>query len=232
MIGPDRERPCDERVGILADAMALQLHGTPLSHFTRKVRILAAELDIEVDFVRAPGVLGTAAEGYGDNPMMRVPTLVHDGAVLIESDHIARYLVARFDPTDRLGVRSDDPQDLNRLAVANGIMSNEVVLILAKRAGLADLGSVAYFRKLRVAIDTGLAWLEARTDPAREGFDYGDIALVCMWQHVRHYDIAEGLDRYPHIAARAERLAGRPSVAATTPEASLADARAAGWSPA
>ena len=209
-----------------------QLHGTPLSHFTRKVRILLAELGVAFDFVRAPGVLATSAAAYGDNPLMRVPTLVHEGKTVIESDHIARYVVARYDPGDRLGVRSERVRDLNRLAVVNGIMDNEVVLILAKRGGLADLDGVAYFRKLAAAIDGGLAWLDDHTDPGDRDFDYVDVATVCMWQHLAHYRLVQGLDRYGRVAARVARFSVRPSVAGTTPEASLAEAAAAGWRPA
>lgn len=209
-----------------------RLHGTPLSHFTRKLRILLAELGVPYEFVRMPGVLAPGAAAYAGNPLMRVPTLVHGPHTLIESDHIARYLVRVYDPADRLGVRSEQVDDLNRLAVANGVMNNEVVLILARRGGFADLDGVAYFRKLMAAIDQGLAWLEARTDPDRAGFDYGDIVTVCLWQHLVHDASTPGLDRYPRVAARVDRLSGRASVASTTPAASLAEAAAAGWSPA
>jgi glutathione S-transferase len=58
---------------------ALQLIGTPLSHFTRKIRVLLAELGVEFEFVRAPGVLAPATASYGGNPLLRVPTLV-DGS--------------------------------------------------------------------------------------------------------------------------------------------------------
>jgi glutathione S-transferase len=181
--------------------------------------------------VRATNVLGTEVATYGDNPLMRVPTLEHAGETIFGSDHIARYVVGAFDPADRFGVASARVRDLNRLAVVNGIMDNEVVLILAKRGGLADLESVAYFRKLATAIDAGLAWLDGHTDPDAASFDYADITTVCMWQHVTHYGIAKGLDRYPRIASRVARFSERPSVAGTTPEASLAEATAAGWKP-
>ena len=155
-----------------------------------------------------------------------------DGSnTVIESDHIARYLVGKYDPVDRFAVRSENVDDMNRLAVVNGIMANEVVLILAQRGGVAELGSVAYFRKLGAAIDHALAWLDADTDPDVEAFDYGDIATICMWQHVVHYDMVRRLDAYPRIAARVARFTDRPSVAATTPEVSLAEAAAAGWKP-
>jgi glutathione S-transferase len=208
----------------------LQLIGTPLSHFTRKVRILLAELAIDFEFVRAPGVLAPAPDTYGGNPLLRVPALVDGDTTVIDSDHIARYLVARHDPTDRLAVRSERVPDLNRLAIINGIMANEVVLILAKRGGLTDIDSVTYFRKLFSAIDLALAQLDANTDPDATGFDYRDISLICLWQHLLHYDLRPDLSRHTRLASRVSRFADRPSVASTAPAISLADAAAAGWS--
>ena len=207
----------------------MKLHGTPLSHFTRKIRILLAELGVPFEMSWAPSVLADGARDYADNPLLRVPTLVDGDQWLIESDHIARYVVAKFDPEDRLGVRSELPRDLNRLAVVNGIMANEVVLILAKRGGLSEIESVAYFRKLLSAIVGGLEWLDAAVDDDPR-FDYRDVALVCMWQHLAHYKLVS-LEPHTRIAARVARFEGRPSIATTTPEASLAAAKAAGWSP-
>lgn len=205
----------------------MRLHGTPLSHFTRKIRVLLAELGVDFEFVRASSVLAQEGAAYGDNPLRRVPTLVDGEVTVIDSDHIARYLVAAHDPADRLGVRSERVEDLNRLAVANGVMDNEVVLILAQRTGV-DVGG-AYFQKLRGGIEGGLAWLDARvTEDAR--FDWGDVAVVCMWQHLEHYRLVS-LEAYGRLAARVARFAGRASVVGTTPEASLAEATAAGWKP-
>lgn len=209
----------------------LRLVGTPLSHFTRKVRIVLAELGVDYELERAPGVLALDHAPYGDHPLLRVPTLYHGDQQIIESDHIARYLVGRYDPTDTLGVRSERVDDLNRLAVISGAMANEVVLILAARGGLTNLDDIVYFRKLMLALDSGLAWLDRHTDPDADGFDYRDIALICLWQHVAYYKLRPELDRYPRIAARVARFAARPSIASTAPEISLADARAAGWQP-
>jgi glutathione S-transferase len=211
---------------------SLQLIATPLSHFARKVRIVLAELDVTYEFVRAPGVLAPAPASYGGNPLMRVPALVDGDVTLIESDHIARYVVRKHDPGDRLGVCSERARDLNRLALVNGIMANEVTLILAKRAGLSDIEGVAYFRKLSSAIDNTLAQLDQDIDVEAAGFDYGDIVTICMWQHINHYQLRPDLERYTRIAARVARLSDRPSVASTTPAASLADAAASGWKPA
>lgn len=197
----------------------MQLVGTPLSHFTRKVRIVAAELAIPLDFQTLPattGVMTATADAYAGNPLMRVPVLVDGDVRLVESDHIVRYLVGRFDPADRLGVKNETPEALNRLAVLNGIMANGVVLILAKRGGLEGLENVVYFQKLIAAIDGALAWLDARIDPDAAGFDYRDIALICMWQHLGYYGLRP-LEAYGRLAARVGRFAKRPSVVPSTP---------------
>jgi glutathione S-transferase len=210
----------------------LRIYGTPLSHFARKIRILLEELAVPYDFVRTQTVLATDADAFGANPLRRVPTLAHAGNTVIESDHIARYVVRAFDPADRFGVRSETVRDLNRLAVIGGVMDNEVVLLLAKRGGgVPDMDAVTYFKKLHMTIEEGLAWLDADTAPDA-GFDYRDIAAVCMWQHLHYYALVPDLAKYGRLAARIARFAERPSVARTTPEASLAEARAAGWTPA
>src|ERR1043166_6872223 len=103
----------------------MRLVGTPLSHFTRKIRVLLMELGVDFEFVRVAGLMTTTTTIYGENPLLRVPTLLHDGRTIFESDHIARYVVAHFDAADRLRVRSEDVDDMNRLAVLNGIMAKE-----------------------------------------------------------------------------------------------------------
>ncbi|MEO6775588.1 MAG: glutathione S-transferase family protein [Kofleriaceae bacterium] len=197
----------------------MKLYATPLSHFSRKIRILLGELGIPFEWVHTPGVMDTSTTGYGDNPLLRVPTLVDGEHTLIDSDHIARYLVANYDPRDWFGVTSVEVEALNRLAVANGVMANEVTILLAQRGGLAIRGAV-YFDKLFAAIEQGLAWLDARITPGAP-FDYRDIALISMWQHVEHYQLVPALDRFPRIAAQVARFADRPAVATTTPAASL-----------
>lgn len=196
----------------------MQLHGTPLSHFTRKIRILLAELGVAYDRVWSPGVMGVDARSYGDNPMLRVPVLVDGDLVLHDSEHIARYLVRHGDP---LGVNSVAVADLNQLAVANAIMANEVVLILAERGGLKDLSS-SYFAKLRTAIADGLAWLDRTVDG--DAFTWKEIATICMWDHVAHYGLVPL--GYPRLAAHVAQFAARPSVASTTPAALQREAAA------
>jgi len=208
--------------------MTPHLLATPLSHFARKLRILLAELEVDYELSYLPSVLGRDPHAFADNPLMRVPAWRDDEGTWFESDHIARRVVARFDPHDRFGVRSERLDDLNRLAVISGIMANEVVLVLARRSGSTEVDSNAYFQKLALAIEGGLAWLDERITLAAP-LDYRDMALVAMWQHANHYELVRAT--YPRIAARVAELAHRPSVAETAPEAALAAARASGWQP-
>lgn len=209
-----------------------QLFGTPLSHFTRKIRILLHELGVPFDFLRTPSLLEASTPSYGANPLMRIPTFVDGGTMVIESDHIARYIVDRHDPADRFGVRAPSASAMNRLAVVNGIMGHEATLILAKRGGFEDLESVTYFRKLQRSMVSGLAWLDRELDPDAPAFTYADIATICLWDHLVHYQMVPGLDDYRRIAARTARFADRESVQRTTPAASLAAAAAMQVAPA
>lgn len=205
----------------------LRLHGTPLSHFTRKVRILLSELRVDYEFVRSPSVLSPPGSAYANNPLRRVPALVDGNATIFDSEHIARYIVVNRDPSDRLRVCSTLAGDLNRLAVANGVMDNEVTVLLTQRSG-GDI-SGGYCKKLIASASDGLAWLDARA-PASSPFDWADIATICMWQHIEYTKV---FDLRPHakLAARMAELAARPSVAATSHDVVLTEAAAAGWKP-
>lgn len=210
--------------------MPLKLHGTPLSHFTRKVRILLAELGVQYEMAWTSSLLADSPAGFGDNPLMRIPTLVVGDRIVVDSDHIARVIVDTYDTSDWFGVKTGDPMLLNRLAVANGIMANAVSRILAKRGGFEDVDSVAYFRKLLTAMQSGLAWLD--TNIALDApLTWADIALICMWGHTNHFKAVPELERYGRIAQRVAQFADRPSVTATAPEAAFAEAKAAGWKP-
>lgn len=210
--------------------MPLKLFATPGSHFARKVRILMAELGVQYEPVWIASLLATSPQEFANNPLLRVPTAVVGDKTIVDSDHIARVIVDTYDPSDWFGVKSGDPMMLNRLAVANGVMENEVILVLAKRGGLEDLKSVAYFRKLMTAMREGLTWLD--TNVALDApMTWADITLICMWDHLVYYKTFGKLESYPRIAERVAQFAQRPSVAATAPEPSIAEATAAGWKP-
>lgn len=144
---------------------------------------------------------------------MRVPVLVHGERTLWESDNICRYLVEQHG-RDPLGVTSLDWSARNTLAVIHGVMDAEVRLILAERAGMDPRGGP--FEKARGTVDRGLAWLDREVPSPGPELDYVRTCLVAMWDHLLLYGNA-GRQDAPRVAAVADALAARPSVAATCP---------------
>ena len=193
----------------------MDLYYTPRSHFSRKVRILADALRVELRLVDIEQVGSRNAKDFANNPLMKVPTLVDDGGDwLIDSDHIAQFLVRRFDPGDRYGVLTTDPVHLNLRAVLNGAMSAEVELILAERSGI-DTSSLPRFDKHRAVIVHSLRWLEDRSNAIEPASSYLGFHLVCLLDHLQLYGLVS--TKTPRLDAIACGLRAEPFVAASAP---------------
>jgi glutathione S-transferase len=83
--------------GVWSLAMTITLYDIHLSPHARKVRLLAAELNIPLNKItRDPRTGETRTPEYlAKNPNGRVPTLEEDGFVLWESPAILKYLAAK-----------------------------------------------------------------------------------------------------------------------------------------
>jgi glutathione S-transferase len=77
--------------------MTITLYDMPESPHARKVRLLAAELDIPLTCISCDPRTGeTRSRDYlAMNPNGRVPTLKEDGFILWESPAILKYLAAK-----------------------------------------------------------------------------------------------------------------------------------------
>lgn len=167
----------------------LKLFYTPKSHFSRKVRILSDALNLEIDLIDIGNVADNSVELFGENPLMKVPTLVDEEIAVFDSDHIAKYIVAKFDPSDRFDVLTRDVQTLNARSIMNGVMSAEVELILAQRTGI-DTTKYQRFTKIKDSIVNGLSWLEDNADIFSTEPSYLGFHLVVMHDHLAHYEFA------------------------------------------
>ena len=58
---------------------ALQLIHTPRSHFARKVRLLLAALDVDVELIDAVNAAEADPARFGRKPLLKVPTLIEGG---------------------------------------------------------------------------------------------------------------------------------------------------------
>lgn len=198
----------------------MQLFYSPMSHFARKVRILAAHLNVPLDLVDAGSPTSAEAEHFGNNPLMKVPTLSCPEGLIFESDTISRYLVHRFDPGDRFAVLTEDIQRQNARAVMNGVMTAEVELLLAARSGV-DVANAPRYHKLRQVIAAGLLWLEQNADLfAPEEPDYNQFHLLALWEHLLDFQTSAAFQNMPelelpHLARHTDRIGQLPLVAAS-----------------
>lgn len=191
------------------------LYATPLSHFSRKVRLLLDSFQLTYQFVDVGNVAQSDQQVFGNNPLMKVPALTDGERWFIESDHIAQYLVRTYDPQDRFRVCEKDWSRLNMRAVMNGIMQEEVKLILAERTGV-PVQDYSFFRKTRQAIIQGLEWLEQHAsefDSLQPG--YLEFHLVCLLEHLMYYKIVDL--HTPQLQKICEQLAKNKTIHQTSP---------------
>lgn len=191
------------------------LYATPLSHFSRKVRLLLDSFQLPYQFVDIGNVAQSDRQVFGNNPLMKVPALTDGERWFVESDHIAQYLVLTYDPQDRYRVFEKDWSRLNIRAVMNGIMQEEVKLILAERAGV-PVQDYSFFRKSRQAIVQGMEWLEQHAsefDSQKPG--YLEFHLVCLLEHLMYYKIVDL--NTPQLQQICEQLAKNKTIHQTSP---------------
>ncbi|MBL4660719.1 MAG: glutathione S-transferase family protein [Alcanivoracaceae bacterium] len=193
----------------------MKLYYTPKSHFSRKVLILINAWGIDIQLIDVGNVATSSMDTFGGNPLMKVPTLVEDKLWIIDSDHIAQYLVRKYDLQDSFAVLTTDIHTLNARAILNGIMSAEVEILLARRTGI-DTNLYPRFDKIIETISTGLDWLEHNVAVFATSPTYLCFHLACMWDHLSLYKTVDL--NYPNLQEQVEKLSLLPYVAANTPK--------------
>jgi glutathione S-transferase len=113
----------------------MRLYYTPRSHYSRKVRMLMGGLHLATELVNVGNVAESNSALFGENPLMKVPTLVDGDKTIFDSDNIAQYLVRTYDRKDTFQVLTTKIDELNARSVMNGVMAAEVELIMAERTG-------------------------------------------------------------------------------------------------
>lgn len=193
----------------------MNLYATPLSHFSRKIRILLDLYAVPYEVIDIGNVAEGPIEKFGNNPLARVPVLVDGSDWMIESDSIAEYIVRKVDPEDRYRVLSRDVPTLNIRAVLNGIMDEEVMVIIARRTHVPT-EQYTFFTDALETIQNGLAWLENYSDRfsvLTPG--YPEFHLVCVWEHLAYYDLVSL--NYEKLKKTVEQIAMLPTIQRSSP---------------
>jgi len=192
----------------------MRLYYTPRSHYSRKIRMLLGGLHMSAELVNVGNVADSNSTLFGENPLMKVPTLVDGDKTIFDSDHIAQYIVRTYDREDTFQVLTTQIDELNARSVMNGVMAAEVELILAERTGL-DTKAFRRFDKMRDTILAGLGWLEKHIDVFPKQPTYLGFHLIAMWDHLALYQVCP-LEQ-PGLRAYVESWSDLAFVAETKP---------------
>ena len=203
----------------------MKLLGSPLSPYTRKVRIVLAEKKIECDFEKVD-VNPSDNPVNAHNPLGKVPALVlDDGTALFDSRVIVEFLDSVSPISRRI------PED-NRERVA-------VRRWEALADGSLDAGLLIRYESLRPKKEQSAAWAGKQSGKLRRGlamiaaelgdkhwchgdrYTLADIAIGCClgWVEFRKPGGAGWRGEYPNLALFHDRLMERPAFADTAPKA-------------
>jgi glutathione S-transferase len=193
----------------------MKFYSSLLSHYSRKARILLDLYEADYEFCDVGNVAEGDMKSFADNPLMKVPVLVDGANWIIESDHIAGYIVSKFDPADRYRFNPASLFHLNARAVLNGLMGDEVKIILARRAGVPT-EKYTFFDDALEAIRNGLSWLETHADSFNANEPgYTEFHLTCAWEHISHYELVPL--PYPKLKKIVEAVLKNKTIAKTSP---------------
>ena len=200
-------------------APLLALIARSSSHFSRITRIYAAEL--EVAYVLEPvfDIASTTSGAFGDNPLLRVPSLRTPEGTWFGSLGVCRELARRSTrarrlvwPEDLLHVLASNAQE-----VVTDAMNTGVVIITSRMQKVADDDPTLTkpFARLRGA----LGWLEANLEAALAAQPSGELSFLevsafCFLTHLGFRGLGT-LDDQPSLRAFCDRFGERASARAT-----------------
>jgi glutathione S-transferase len=144
-----------------APGKTMKLFGTPTSPYTRKIRILTAAANLEVEMVDTRTEAG--AEGLmAVAPLGKVPVIDDGGLVIPDSSVITGYLWARHGQALRAAGFDLDPANLEdriQTVIVDGALDAAINRFYLRRDGFEDR---AYVARQRDRAHGTLAWLDAR----------------------------------------------------------------------
>src|SRR4051812_25003974 len=159
-------------------ASPLTLVARSSSHFSRITRIYAAELEVPCGFEPVFDIASTASGVFGDNPLLRVPSLRTPEGTWFGSLGVCRELARRSPRVRRLIW----PEDLLRVLGSNAqevvtdAMNTGVVIITSRMQKVPDDNPA--LTKPFARLHGALHWLEANLEGALATQPTGDLSFL------------------------------------------------------
>lgn len=207
------------------------LYMSPLSPYTRKVRVMLAEKGLEYkNHVQSLERLGN---DYGAhiNPCGRVPALDDNGRVLFESNVILDYLLTQYPETPAQSSRPPHPplvksmvrpdkrwEDWETIAAIETVLDCGLTMLrFGKHSGVEK--DPKYLEREHMRVQSILDWLEKRATP--EGFVPGsfsvmdlNLVITAQWVDFRGLFEWRGRSNIDRLVALHEK---RPTIPASHP---------------
>jgi glutathione S-transferase len=190
----------------------MKLLGSATSPYVRKLRVIAHELGLALDYAETAALEDPAAL-LAANPLGKVPALIlDDGETLVDSPVIAAYLIS-LSPSQTLVAATGMAhfRALTTEAIVDGILDAAIILRFNASQGVTS--GMWVDRQFR-AIDRALAVLATRVTDATS---YAELAVVIACDYLDLRWPAIDWRAHPQLAALHTQLAERPSLKATRP---------------
>jgi glutathione S-transferase len=153
-----------------------------------------------------------------ENPLRKVPTLVTDDGIFVDSTLICRYLDAKAD--GRLFPEDGEWDRLRLYQLADGVIEASVARTVETKRRPAETVYARFVERHELRIRDTLDVIEAEGGFVADRVDIVTITLGCALGYIDfrcpHLDWRNGR---PRLAAFYERFSARPSMQATVPPA-------------
>ncbi|MBU6247339.1 MAG: glutathione S-transferase family protein [Xanthomonadaceae bacterium] len=196
------------------------LIGRSSSHFTRVVRVIAAELGVPYAFRPVFDLASCDPADYGGNPAMKLPVLHLGAEAVFGAENICRTLAERHSGTGRIlwTEQLPGPAARNVQEMVWHAMAAQVQMVFGTQAAHLPADNL-YFAKAARGLAQVLAWLDARLDdvlvalPPRTT-SLMEVSLFCLLEHL-DFRPSVGWEDHRRLQAFAAGFAQRPSARAT-----------------
>lgn len=191
----------------------MRLHGTVTSPFVRRVRVVAQELGLSLEWVDT-----TTPEGQASlqrlSPLRKVPVLEVDGVGVLDSHAICDLLLARAPEAGEFR----RPRAATQIAEGNAIhaidgATESAIRLFYFRRDEVDSEAIPYMRLERERVARTLAWLDSRVRgpwcTGVDGFGLAELAVVTAIEWMQFRAVA-ALEPYPRLPrTRSDRVCER-----------------------
>ena len=192
--------------------------GSETSPFVRIVRMIAEELDVVYKMDPTSFYVRNTPEQEAhvqtNNPLMKIPVLIHDEDTVFESRVIATYLLKNFKPRNdfRTNFLANVTED-NILSTIYGIIDSGVLRFVMKNGHPEINMEAGYMARSLTRMHSGLKWLD-RQPVLGKSFGVPEAALICALDWFTKRNVIDW-SAYKNLAAVKDKFKSRESVVKT-----------------